>query len=738
MSRIYLKKLQAAPSVACDQDKNERFVAWKCGVYLERLLSRYPMINNESLTLLHWILGPDIEQVLQYVTAQIEDLEKKDFEEECLECRLDPDEYPDTIVRMLKRLPQKKHSKLLRFILHVLKQRIAALSLRGRSDIEKNIAAIKKMFKLTEQETEYALFQFVTTAWKAPSEFFDSDLDCKSFAGQRYLKAILKVSSEQLNRVLRGTLARIGMIDSNDNLDYSICYDFLDVFQDPSSKVSSTKFFSRLSKNGVPLEYHMVDREETDHILTLLKKRPKGSTHILLYGPPGTGKTTYAQGVAERLGLPAYQILRGDEDNTSSKRRAAILACLNMTNMGQGSLILADEADNILSTRFSWFFRGETQDKGWLNQLLETPGARMIWIVNRIHGIEESVLRRFAFSLHFKPFNRRQRILLWDSILRRNRVKRLLGQSEIEELAGQYKVSAGAIDLAVKKGIEGGHTRKEDFFKAVSLALNSHRILLNEGEKPKDKDRIEKNYSLEGINVEGDLYAMIGQLEKFDQYQRCSKSDEVMNMNLLFYGPPGAGKSELARYIGERLDREVICKRMSDLQSKWVGESEKNIRNAFEQAESEEAILIIDEADSLLFSRDRAQRSWEISFTNEFLTRMERFKGILICTTNRLRDLDKASIRRFNHKIGFKHLKPEGNIIFYEKLLSPLINAPVDEGVKNTLRGIGDLSPGDFKVVRDRFSFHPRKELCHKVLVEALKEESELKLIHKGSRHIGF
>ncbi len=78
----------------------------------------------------------------------------------------------------------------------------------------------------------------------------------------------------------------------------------------------------------------------------------------------------------------------------------------------------------------------------------------------------------------------------------------------------------------------------------------------------------------------------------------------------------------------------------------WVGEGEKNIKRAFAEAESEEAILIIDEADSLLFNRDRAVRSWEISFTNEFLTRMERFRGILICTTNRVEDLDSASLRR--------------------------------------------------------------------------------------------
>ena len=46
----------------------------------------------------------------------------------------------------------------------------------------------------------------------------------------------------------------------------------------------------------------------------------------------------------------------------------------------------------------------------------------------------------------------------------------------------------------------------------------------------------------------------------------------MVNMNLLFCGPPGCGKSELARYIGERLAREIICKRVSDIQSMYVGE----------------------------------------------------------------------------------------------------------------------------------------------------------------------
>jgi len=170
----------------------------------------------------------------------------------------------------------------------------------------------------------------------------------------------------------------------------------------------------------------------------------------------------------------------------------------------------------------------------------------------------------------------------------------------------------------------------------------------------------------------------------------------------------------------------------------WVGSTEQKIKGAFEEAEREEAILVIDEVDTFLFAREQAQRSWEISFTNEFLTQMERFKGILICTTNRLEGLDEASIRRFNHKVGFDYLTPEGNVIFYRKLLSPLLKVPFDERTEKSLRNINCLAPGDFKVVRDRHSFERPEQLNNTVLIQALQEESQVKKIQRGEKQIGF
>ncbi len=160
-----------------------------------------------------------------------------------------------------------------------------------------------------------------------------------------------------------------------------------------------------------------------DYLQKLTAKKTVSPTHLLFHGPPGTGKTSMAHALAAAAKVPIYTVMR-DADNRSEDRRAAIIGCINMTNSGKGSMIIVDEADNLLNTSNAWQLRGEVQDKGWLNHLLETQGTRLIWITNSIEGIEESVLRRFAYILQFNSFNSRQRVILFDRIIRSNRVKR--------------------------------------------------------------------------------------------------------------------------------------------------------------------------------------------------------------------------------------------------------------------------------------------------------------------------
>ena len=733
--RVSRRKHVAKPATVVP-DKTESFVIRKCGLYLGRLLKRYPLFNREVVECLCWVLGPETTAIAAYLKDLLEKRNGHEFDEDLLASLQDPDDLSNGVIQALQKLPRQHHTRVLDRFMRTLQLRTENLRYRGQSDLEKSLFAMQRMFDLTDREREFCEFLFIISVYSGPERFFDDHLGCLGFPGRKHLLAILDMHAHELNQILGGQLQRIELLEFYGQ-QFRLNDGYHPFFQNPSPDSIQGSLYVRLYPRAIPLSFHLIEEKVTEFVLGLLKVRPETSTHILLYGPPGTGKTSYAHGLLQRLKVPSYDILQ-DERSLSNKRRTAIFACINMTNTGEGSIILVDEADNLLNTGSGFMVQGETHDKGGLNRLLETPGARIIWITNRIDDIEDSVLRRFAFSIHFRPFNRKQRTLLWRSVLRHNRAQKLLNESEIKEFAERYKVSAGAVDLAVKKTVEVGRKNSGEFHETVNLVLDSHRTLMHRGEKLVEKDSVERDYSIEGLNARGDLDAMLDQLTEFDRYLREADEKTAINFNLLFYGPPGTGKSELARYIAHRLGREILCKRASDILNAYVGATEANIKMAFQEAEAEEAVLVIDEADSLLFNRDRAVRSWEISFTNEFLAQMERFRGILICTTNRLGDLDSASLRRFNHKVEFDYLTADGVLTFYRKFFAPMISSPVDERSKRILLTIYPLAPGDFKVVRDRCTFSLGREISHADLVRALREEAAAKMAHRGGKCIGF
>jgi AAA+ superfamily predicted ATPase len=721
-----------------DLDKNDMFILKKCAGYMIRLFQHYAIITEESMNLIQFILRNSREELTQFVIGLMTETEKIKYGDD-LKDQTDQLSFSRELCRILPRFDRTRFLKVESTILRLLVEKKRSLSYKGLSNIEKRMRQMRKSFGLNSLEVDFVLFFFMVESIKPCNSFFSYELNINEFQGRKYLIKILGINYEQMSDILGGILSRAGIIKQFDNNRVVFDEYITSFIQSNTSRRPYEDFFKRVvNSNVLPLECHLVEANQTQYVLKLLKEKPKTSTHILFYGAPGTGKTSYAYGIARKLGIPTYEIER-DKDNRTSRRRASIVSCLMVTNHNAGSLIIVDEADNILNTAGPWFMRGEPQDKGWLNGLMEEPGTRIIWIVNEINEIDNSVMRRFAFSIHFKRFSRRQRIHVWETVLSRNRAVGAIGREEIESLAGKYHVSAGVIDMAVKKAFEVVNPGDRAFKEYVIMALNAHLTLLRGGEKLVQRDRIETNYSMEGLNVEGNLLAMMSQLENFDGYLRQSNNEGIMNMNLLYYGPPGTGKSELARYIASKLRREMICKRASDILDPFVGISERNICSIFTEAEVEGAVLVIDEVDTLLFSRNKAVHSWEFSLTNEFLTQMERYRGILICTTNRLEDLDNASIRRFSHKIGFKYLRPKDNILFYKRLLSDFCDAPLQVEDEKKLLSIQGMAPGDFRVVRDKFSFYSRNEIDHAKLIQALYDETAIRnMQHVKKRKIGF
>jgi len=733
----HMERLGRSGAIHDNPDNNERFVLRKCADYLGRILETYLLAYPETLKVVSWVLGEEKKAVAEALLKTLSAGHRGKFMKEWEENMGDPDDSADLLCRIIWRGGKKAWRAFTEAGIESLMRRHHTLAYPGLSQTEKKLRALSKMFNLTAQEEAFVEFLYIVSLWRQAEDYFVDHLRCQEISGRRYLKTLLQMTERELADCLSGTLAKIELYEMERH-SFTITDDFLAFFQKPLSDIPTRSYFVSFARKTIPLESHPIPAQVTEHVFNLLKDKRDSANHILLYGPPGTGKTSFALGLAKKIGAPSYEIIR-DESNTTSKRRAGILACLNMTNGGDGSLIVVDEADNLLNTRHSWFSRGETQDKGWLNKLLEEPGVRMIWITNSIDGIEGSVMRRFAFSVHFRSFNRRQRVALWETVLRRHRVKRSFTSEEINQLAIQYPVSAAIIDLAVRKTLETTTPDQPVFKKSIQMHLEAHMTLMNDGNRPRNKEAIETDYSLDGLHVEGDLPSVMEHLQDFDAFLRCpERQNTVRNFNLLFYGPPGAGKSELARYIARQLERELMVKRASDILSPYVGVAEQNISQVFSEAATAEAVLVIDEADSFLFNRDRAVRSWEISQTNEFLTQMERFRGILICTTNRFEDLDQASVRRFNYKIGFRTLSPEGNLIFYEKLLSPLTGESLNQREKAIIGKIDDLTPGDFRIIRDRFAVMPQERVTNDMMIKALQEEGRIKKIQAGRKPIGF
>ncbi|MGB2336153.1 MAG: ATP-binding protein, partial [Alcanivorax sp.] len=153
----------------------------------------------------------------------------------------------------------------------------------------------------------------------------------------------------------------------------------------------------------------------------------------------------------------------------------------------------------------------------------------------------------------------------------------------------------------------------------------------------------------------------------------------------------------------ERIQRPLIVRQASDLLDMFVGGTEKHIAHAFEQAEREGAVLLIDEADSFIGSRHSAQHSWEVSHVNQFLASLEQFNGIFVATTNLLERVDEAAMRRFDFVVRFDCLDADGVLLLLKDLAEAYgIKLPSQKAQREMLEGMEQLTPGDFAAIYRR------------------------------------
>lgn len=330
-----------------------------------------------------------------------------------------------------------------------------------------------------------------------------------------------------------------------------------------------------------------------------------------------------------------------DESRTPRVRLRQLAQLQRLLQINDRSLVLVDEAEDLFPT--IWSDSEKVPTKAAVNECLENNPTPTIWISNRTEHLDEAFLRRFDLVVQVPSLpSRLRRDLLCKAL-----PPDTLQEDDLRRLSERCELTPAVLARMTRVAMVGN--KNEPAVIRANLHTLTGQYLRTVGAPPLNPAvPVQLGHDPALLNTDPPMDALLDVIGR-----------DGIGARMLLHGDPGTGKTALGKALAERLDRPLLQRQASSLLSCYVGGTEKNLRDMFDEARQENGILLLDEADSFLSSRNRAHARWEVTQTNELLTQIENFEGILICTTNRLDDLDPAVLRRFDFKVAFKPLRPD-------------------------------------------------------------------------------
>ncbi len=270
-------------------------------------------------------------------------------------------------------------------------------------------------------------------------------------------------------------------------------------------------------------------------------------------------------------------------------------------------------------------------------------------------------------------------------------------------------------------------------FGGVSRSFYISEELLQKIMHP-DKEKKSKKIKLDMLISEQDLFELVDPKTTLDDVVLTPKTRELLDnllkqldrnvvrllrewgikerrsgvdAKIIFYGPPGTGKTMTALSLAKSMKKRVLSFDCSKILSKYVGESEQNVRRIFDtykdmaQKTKSEPVLLLNEADQFLSARSTegggSADKMHNQMQNIFLEQIEKFSGMLIATTNLLENIDSAFSRRFDYKIAFEKPTQKQRLELWRKLLPE--NAVYEENFSIEELSKYALSGGQIKLV---------------------------------------
>lgn len=585
------------------------------------------------------------------------------------------------------------------------------------AEIRENAGVMAGIFSLSDAEERLLVLAALVTR----NHILMRALDTLSRAARsdvRLLRALVDASPEEAVAILDGKTAivRGGLIYLDDDED-----DFSDKFK-MRGQVAGVMQKPHADTDAIlagllrPAPASRIGADDVAHLKTKVDAAVRivaGSctgdakgVNILLHGPPGTGKTETARLICELARVKGYMVGEmedGDLDLEREDRIADLRTAQSLLERDLESVCIFDEMEDLTT-----FDIGQGS-KLFMNRLLEENATPVIWVANDLKAIPDVLIRRMTFAIEVPvPPSKVQKTMLREMA---DRMQVPLEDSDIDAMQRLTQVVPAVARNALRAAsLSGGGA--ED----AKLAWRGINEALQGGEIRDAAKASQEMFRPEMSVADSDLILLADRLA----------DRGPCRVSFCFHGLPGTGKSAYARYLSDRMGVRTIEKKGSDILGSYVGETEKNIALAFEQARDEGAALIFDEIDSLLTSRSGHMRSWETSQVNELLKALEDHPAPVFGCTNLVDNLDQAALRRFLFRVRFKALTAEKARTCFRHYLG--IDPPA------SLDAIGDLVPADFGLVKARIEILGLSDV--EEMVRMLGEEARSR--SPGAKPMGF
>ena len=652
----------------------------------------------------------------------------------------------------------KDHPKDLSVVLKNTGDWLSQSLKRQSTLVEKNIDALAGLLQLNQAERALLLYGTLARYQRDMRSIlveFKVNTAPEAYAA---IAEVAGVSPEQVGEALRAgsRLERIGLVENlisehniTDLADLMKVSEKLPpvLMRQYRDQAELMAVFTRLAvKTQLDLDDFAYVSEDVGVIRNLMANavsRKQAGINVLLYGPPGTGKTELARVVAQAAGLELFEVEYADRDGNSlsgrDRYRSLQIAQVFLKGSAQAALLF-DEVEDVFPALSNEALHsiaradakaapvsGSVSGKAWVNQVLESNPVPTIWVTNRIDQIDPAFRRRFAYHLELRspPPGAREGLVrktlegidVSDGFVARLTRRKGLTPAQIRTAASFAALAGAPGQPGSAASLEGLIERQ---LKNADQALGTSSVQGHESPRA-------GSYDLSLLHLES----------RFDIERIVAALQSRGHGTLCFYGPPGTGKTALAEHIATSLAQPLIVRRASDLLGKYVGETEQAMAAMFRDAEAENAVLLLDEADSFLQDRRGAHRNFEVSEVNEMLQGMERFKGIFVCTTNLMERIDQAALRRFTFKIEFKPLSPTQREQAFVAQACGGDASLLTRQLARQLASLDQLCLGDFAAV-SRQAFILEAPLDAAEFLAQLEAEHRIKPEVRDARNMGF